>query len=44
MTVQVPNNPALCGASQGWQWLWLDFTNPACPWVTTNGLVTTIGS
>lgn len=44
VTVSVPNSPALCGASQAWQWLWLDFANPACPWVTTNGLVTTIGS
>jgi len=40
----VPNNTALCGYQQGWQWLWLDFANPSCPFQLTDGMVTTFGS
>ena len=43
-TIEVPNNTALCGAAQGWQWLWLDLANPSCPFVLTEGLTTTFGS
>jgi len=43
-SISVPNNVAFCGASQGWQWLWLDLANPACPFMLTQGLATTFGS
>jgi hypothetical protein len=43
-TIEVPNNTALCGYQQGWQWLWLDFANPSCPFQLTDGMVTTFGS
>ena len=43
-TIEVPNNTALCGFQQGWQWLWLDFANPLCPFQLTEGMVTTFGS
>lgn len=43
-TIEVPNNTALCGAAQGWQWLWFDIANPSCPYVLTEGLTTTFGS
>ena len=43
-SVVVPNNASLCGFTQGWHWFWLDFANPACPFVVTDGLHTTFGS
>ncbi|MFN3244014.1 MAG: hypothetical protein ACE37K_21085 [Planctomycetota bacterium] len=43
-TLDLPANPAFCGQSFGWQYLWLDPATPACPFVLTGGLNTTIGS
>lgn len=44
VSLNVPNNPVFCGLNQGWHWFWLDFANPACPFVVTDGLHTTFGS
>lgn len=44
LTLTVPNNPIFCGAQLGWQWMWLDLANPACPFVLSDGLTTTFGS
>ncbi|MFT4513917.1 MAG: hypothetical protein ACI89X_002592 [Planctomycetota bacterium] len=44
VTFDLPNNPAFCGQSLGFQYLWLDFANPACPLVVSDGLAVTFGS
>ena len=44
LTLEVPDNPALCGQSLGFQYLWLEFANPACPFVVSDGLAVTFGS
>ncbi|MFT4840728.1 MAG: hypothetical protein ACI8UD_003429 [Planctomycetota bacterium] len=43
-TIDIPNNTAFCGSQLGWQYMWLDAANPACPFILTNGLTTTFGS
>lgn len=43
-SLEVPNTFAFCGLILGWQQMWLDPANPACPFVVTNGLTTFIGS
>jgi len=44
ITFEVPNNPAFCGQSLGFQYLWLDFANPVCPFLVSDGLNATFGS
>tara|TARA_R110002072_G_scaffold177524_3_gene333498 strand:+ start:9737 stop:10969 length:1233 start_codon:yes stop_codon:yes gene_type:complete len=44
VTFELPNNPAFCGQSLGFQYLWLDLANPVCPFVPTDGLTVTFGS
>lgn len=43
-SLELPANPAFCGQSFGWQYLWLDPTTPSCPFVLTGGLNMTVGS
>ncbi|MCK5943149.1 MAG: hypothetical protein KAI24_14310 [Planctomycetes bacterium] len=43
-TLEIPDNPALCGSNLGWQYLTLDPANPQCPFLLTEGLTTTFGS
>jgi len=43
-TLDVPNDPLLCGFQLGFQWMWLDAANPTCPFVVSDGMTTTFGS